>query len=399
MPDTASREYEASHPWLTFNLDFRQAPSRLWTLLGECRSKCHHLRNTPLRPDTWQQLHLVYLAKGVQGSAAIEGNSLSQEQVEDAIEGTLEVPPSREYLKREIENILSICNGIASKVMTEGGAKISMEWVYDTHRRQFEGLETEDYNLLGQFATVDIGVGRYRGAPRQDCEYLVQRLVDWVETQWSTRPDGTRWTDSMCAAIIKAVVAHLYFVWIHPFGDGNGRVSRLIEVLILLRAGVPMPAAQLLSNHYNLTRDRYYRELKNSSKSSDGLVSFLLYAVEGFRDGLKEQIEFVTNQQHRIFWRDYVYCVFRDKTGVASDRRRNLALEISAQDTPLVRQELLLRSALLATAYANSTDKTLSRDLKELEELKLITVSESGEVAANRDLLLPFLPMSVPEDS
>jgi hypothetical protein len=54
--------------------------------------------------------------------------------------------------------------------------------------------------------------------------------------------------------LIAAVVAHVYFEWIHPFGDGNGRTGRLIELKLLLEAGVPQPAAHLLSNHYNATR-------------------------------------------------------------------------------------------------------------------------------------------------
>jgi Fic/DOC family len=41
--------------------------------------------------------------------------------------------------------------------------------------------------------------------------------------------------------LVKAILAHLYIAWIHPFGDGNGRAARLMELRILLEAGVPMP--------------------------------------------------------------------------------------------------------------------------------------------------------------
>ncbi|WP_433223897.1 Fic family protein [Dactylosporangium sp. CS-047395] len=46
-------------------------------------------------------------------------------------------------------------------------------------------------------------------------------------------------------AMIKAMLAHLYLAWIHPFGDGNGRTARLIESQLLLQAGVPVPAANV----------------------------------------------------------------------------------------------------------------------------------------------------------
>ncbi|CED92167.1 Fido domain [Actinomyces succiniciruminis] len=65
-------------------------------------------------------------------------------------------------------------------------------------------------------------------------------------------------------AFILATLAHLHLTWIHPFGDGNGRMSRLLEFELLIRAGVPVPAAHLLSDHYNKTRDMYYSILEQT---------------------------------------------------------------------------------------------------------------------------------------
>jgi Fic family protein len=87
-------------------------------------------------------------------------------------------------------------------------------------------------------------------------------------------------------AILKAVVAHLYLAWIHPFGDGNGRTARLVEFQILLSSGVPSPAAHLLSNHYNQTRSEYYRQLDRASKSGGELAPFIEYGARGFVAGL-----------------------------------------------------------------------------------------------------------------
>ena len=49
----------------------------------------------------------------------------------------------------------------------------------------------------------------------------------------------------MAEGILKATLAHLYIAWIHPFGDGNGRTARLVEFMLLSRAGVPSPSAHL----------------------------------------------------------------------------------------------------------------------------------------------------------
>ncbi len=66
------RTYEKTHPWITFNLDLRQASSRLWLLLGEAQSKCEHLANAPVLPEDADFFYSLYLAKGVLATTAIE---------------------------------------------------------------------------------------------------------------------------------------------------------------------------------------------------------------------------------------------------------------------------------------------------------------------------------------
>jgi len=70
----------------------------------------------PLRPSTAQQLHRLYLAKGAAATIAIEGNTLSEAEVLQAVEGKLTVPPSKQYLKQEVDNIISACNLIGKQV-------------------------------------------------------------------------------------------------------------------------------------------------------------------------------------------------------------------------------------------------------------------------------------------
>ena len=100
------RSFERSHPWIQFSLDLRAAPAQLWIFLGEAASKCEHVAGVPLRPDTAERLHRLYLAKGLRATTAIEGNTLSEEEVLQHLEGKLNLPPSKEYLAKEIDNIL-----------------------------------------------------------------------------------------------------------------------------------------------------------------------------------------------------------------------------------------------------------------------------------------------------
>ena len=73
-----TRDYLASHPWISFRLDLKHAPWTFWNHMGEAHSKCRHLSKTPLPPGLARKMERVYLAMGARASAAIEGNSLNE---------------------------------------------------------------------------------------------------------------------------------------------------------------------------------------------------------------------------------------------------------------------------------------------------------------------------------
>ncbi len=233
-------------------------------------------------------------------------------------------------------------------------------------------------------------VGLYRGAPWEDCEYLVERLCQWLESS-DFDPSGDDWT--IPYALLKAMVAHLYIAWIHPFDDGNGRTARLMELQILLAAGVPMPATHLLSNHYNATRTEYYRRLDEASKSGGDVVPFLRYATQGFVDGLRMQVERVWGQQYADRWEQFVYETFGGRITTEAERRRlELVLALSDEQEPVARRDIPGLSPELAIAYSG-TQRMLSRDLNTLEKLGLVEQAGRGFWRARREQILAFRPL------
>jgi Fic family protein len=359
-------------------------------MLGECQSKCEHIAGTPLQPDISAFLHSVYLAKGVAATTAIEGNTLSEAQVRQQIEGKLTVPPSKEYLKQEVENILAGCNQILAGIASGKLPGLSADRIKELNRIVLHNLSLADeHTVPGEFRHHSVGVMDYRGAPAEDCDYLTQKLCDWLNGL--AFPKG----QEILGAMLKAVVAHLYLAWIHPFGDGNGRTARLVEVQILLCSGVPSPAAQLLSNHYNQTRSEYYRQLQQSSKSGGDLIPFLQYAIQGLRDGLVEQIEDIRTQHIQVAWINYVHDIFRTLDGEADSRRKHLILELSGSDKEEVGiDDLTTLSPRLAREYANKNMRTILRDVEKLEQLGLLK-RNGRQVSANQEVILAFLPTRV----
>ena len=394
MTQATGRTYLGTHPWLTFRLDLRQAPYELWMLLGEARSKIQHLGESLLAPETGEQLRQVYLAKGVHATTAIEGNTLSEQEVVEHLAGRLRLPPSQAYRAREIDNIVTTYNQITAELRDVGSRDLTAEKIRRYNGLILDGLAVDEGVIPGELASRRPAVGRYLAPPREDCDYLLTRLCEWLNGDDFAAPDEEL---AIPYAIIKAVVAHLYLAWIHYFGDGNGRTARCVELQILFATGqVPTPAAHLLSNHYNATRDEYYRQLDAASRQHDGSpIAFLVYAVRGLVDGLRQQLGAVWLQLFSDRWEQYVYQQFGDGRTPAHLRQRQLALDLSKHREPVPRSKLRDLSPKVATAYANRGEKTLTRDLNALIKRDLI-VAERGGYRPRREKILALLPNTAP---
>jgi len=385
------RTYEKTHPWITFTLDLRRASPAFWMLLGEARSKCDHIANVPLRPATAEQLHWLYFAKGVLATTAIEGNTLSEDEVLRHLEGKLRLPPSKEYLAREIDNIVTACNRIGTDVRSGHPPVLSVKTITEFNRLVLDKLHVGEGVIAGEVRTHSVGVARYRGAPAEDCEYLLERLCTWLSGP-DFEPPPNMPDMALVYAILKAIVAHLYLAWIHPFGDGNGRTARLVEFLLLVTSGVPGPAAHLPSNHYNQTRMEYYRQLDQASQSGGDVLPFLTYAVQGFVDGLRSQLERIRSQQWDVAWENYVHEKFQHHTSSSDVRRRHLLLDLSDRGDPTPFGKLREVSPRVAEAYATKTKKTLSRDLSALINMDLLELTAAG-YRPKKEMILAFLPL------
>jgi len=341
-------------------------------LLGEARSKCDHIKFVPLAAHTAKDLNYVYFAKGVNATTAIEGNTLSEEQVRERLEGTLQLPPSKEYLGVEIDNMIGAYNGIIAAVGRGEQVRVSIDTLCQLNKQILNGLDVEPQVVPGELRQYNVSAGTYIAAPWVDVPYLLTKLCEWLET---IRPPSE--DQRIPYAFIKAVTAHIYLEWIHPFGDGNGRLGRLAEFLILISSGVPLPAAHVLTSHYNDTRTEYYRQLNRASRSGGDLREFLVYAAQGMVDGLTAAIKRLHKQQEELMWRALVDEALPSH-GPAATRQRQLAVELGlSTERWVTKAEIRDMASALTVAYAGHP-KMLTRDLNRLRELGFVQVAVSG---------------------
>jgi len=378
------------YSWISFKFDLRRLPWWLWVNLGECASKCDHVKRVPLPPKLQQDLHKVYLAKGAHATTAIEGNTLSAEEVKDIVENRANIPMSKKYLEQEVRNILDACKDIANRISNDQSGNITKDFICNLNKLVLNDVPCEDGAVGGVVRRSEVVVGNvYRGPNAPDVPELLDEFCKWINSS-----DFESEQSPVVFSIIKAIVAHLYIAWIHPFGDGNGRTARLLEFAILLNSGIPSSTAHLLSNHYNATRDApegYYKQLDKASKTGE-VVGFFSYAIQGFLDGLKEHLNVIIDRVIYVTWKDFLYESFKTKGLTAPLRRqRDVLLELSKHPEGLLKSEV---EDSTAKFYKQKTTKTLTRDLNKLERIGFL-VQQEGKYKARIEQILMFRPFSV----
>jgi Fic family protein len=378
------------HSFLDFQIPDLRDKWLLWKMLGEAESKCQHIAGAALPPLVAQEMSAVYLAKGAHASTAIEGNTLSEAEVHQLVLGQRTQPTSREYLENEVQNVIDALTEIDRAIQEGRRMRLDKPRLKELNQKVLQGTEHEPNAVPGEFREHSVGVPSYRAVPARDIEILVERLINWIEliTRGRDITDQNRFAQS----VIGAIIAHVYLAWIHPFGDGNGRTARLVEAQILARSGkVPLPAINLLSDHYNRTRQKYFRAFDEARENRD-LSSFIEYAVAGLLDGLREHVAHIRETQLDVAWRNYIHEIMGSQVDGESRRRRRDIVLALGRGSAVNRADITTINADLRRAFAKRGDKTLTRDLNYLQQLELIRRPSRSLVEANWRLMEAFLP-------
>lgn len=368
------------YPHLLFRRNWVLSPYAL-ILLGQCEAYVQSINNTPILPQHYRSLMKVALLKGAQATTAIEGNTLSDEEITKVMDN-IKLPPSKEYQEIEVRNILNAYNELLNEIVNSGiDQLISKELLLRFHKMVGKDLGEHFAAIPGKLREAEVVVGRYRCPDHRDIPMLVDKLCQWLREEFKFGKVDLTFSE----VVIQAIVTHVYIEWIHPFGDGNGRTGRLVEFYILLRGGTPDIASHILSNYYNSTRTAYYTQLEKATETKD-LSKFIEYALLGFRDGLVQTLEVIQQSQFLNTWQKFIYDKFDSIRESSQDRvfrrQRLLALELPLEKEFTVSQVSEL-SIALAKVYSEKgvSGKTMHRDVERLVDLELLLKTKTGYIA------------------
>ena len=177
-------------------------------------------------------LRKVNRVRTIQGSLAIEGNQLSEEQITAILDGKRVIAPAREV--QEASNALSVYEQLDSFQFDHEQALLL------AHKNLMLGLIDD----AGQYRSGGVGVIKnnkvvHMAPPEGRVPKLMGDLFDWLAS-------------SEDHPLIKSCVFHYEFEFIHPFADGNGRMGRLWQTLILKQWNevfTYLPVESLVSAH------------------------------------------------------------------------------------------------------------------------------------------------------
>ena len=356
-------------------------------LLGQCELLVEIISETPLQPEIRRQLAKVSLIKGAQATTAIEGNTLSEDEISNILSDQKKLPESMQYQQQEVTNIIKGMNDLLDKVIDGKGLPgITPELLKEFHYKVGHDIGEQFAAEPGKFSGSERVVGRYKCPAPKAVPGLVKQLYEWLDQEFGSGKQD------FGQAVIAAIVAHVYIEWIHPFNDGNGRVGRLVEFYLLLHAGLPDITSHVMSNHYNKTRSEYYRQLEYAKQKND-LTQFIRYASQGFFDGLMDTWRTVNEAMVQHVWRSYVYEKFSQFEGLYKTvfkRRRTLILAMEKNQWYTL-DKLPDLSIKVAFVYAKfdkpAMMRTIKRDIAFLIDEKLLVKGDDKRYKVNSVVL------------
>jgi Fic family protein len=237
-------------------------------------------RMSALQSPQELRLRRVNRIKTVHGSLAIEGNTLSEEQISAIIDGKRVVAPLREI--QEVRNAIKVYDQF-----TEWNP-ISGDDLLQAHEILMAGLLDVPGNYRHKGVGIMGGDTVVHVAPPVDrVPQLMNDLFDWL-----------RRTDAH--PLIASSVFHYEFEFIHPFADGNGRMGRLWQTLILTQWN-PLFADIPVESMIYTNQQQYYATL-NQSTNQANCTPFIEFILENIIAVLQtEQVsEQVTEQVTRL---------------------------------------------------------------------------------------------------
>lgn len=224
---------------------------------------------------------LVTLTLDVVRSSEIEGERLNYEQVRSSIARRLGMNvagmvPSDRYTEGVVEMTLDATQNHLMP-LTEDRLFGWHAALFPTGRSGLYAIEVGRYRT-GEMQVVSGAMGKERVHYEAPAAHTMKAEMD-AFLAWFNG-------DSGIDPVLKAVIAHFWFIIIHPFDDGNGRIARAITDMQLARSDGSTQRFYSMSSRILVERKRYYEVLQQAQHSSGDITEWLLWSLHCLKSAL-----------------------------------------------------------------------------------------------------------------
>lgn len=313
----------------------------------------------PLRSEAMLQT----LTQDVVKSSEIEGEILDPEQVRSSIARRLGIEiGALTPADRDVEGIVEMMLDATQKYSEPLTEERLFSWhaaLFPTGRSGMHKIAVGAWrdDSSGPMQVVSGAIGKehvhYEAPPAAKLPGEMKAFLDWFETKDDTDP------------VLRAAIAHLWFVTIHPFDDGNGRIARAIADMALARSDHSPQRFYSMSAQIRQERNAYYDMLEATQKGDLDITPWLEWffaCLNRAFDGAEKTLADVFRKAE--FWKKHAGAVF-------NDRQRDMLNRL------LDGFEGKLTSSKYAAIEKVSPDTAL-RDMTDLVERGILTKDEGG---------------------
>lgn len=228
--------------------------------------------------DLRREASLLILTDDVVKSSAIEGENLNPEEVRSSIARRLGIEiaglvPASRNVEGIVEMMLDATQQFAKP--------LTKDRLFDWHAALFPTGRSGMHKItVGNWRTLEVGPMQVvSGALGNERVHFEAPSADRLEKEMQT---FLSWFNNVydIDLVLKAGISHLWFVTIHPFEDGNGRIARAISDMVLARADGTPERFYSLSSQIDAERKDYYNQLEKQQRNTTEITEWLEWFLD-----------------------------------------------------------------------------------------------------------------------
>jgi len=336
--------------------------NRQGKLIGKMGALGFELRN---------EANLEILTQEIIKSTEIEGEFLDREQVRSSIARRLGLEISGlVYSERNVDGIVDLMIDATKNYDRELNKERLLSWhaaLFPTGQSGMCKIIAGNWrnDSTGPMQVVSGALGKekvhYQAPPASQIENEMRIFFDWFNLEQNTD------------LVLKSAIAHLWFVTLHPFEDGNGRISRALSDMLLARSDEQSYRFYSMSTQIRKERNSYYDILEKTQKSGLDITGWLEWFLNCFLHSIENS--------HKLLGKViYKHSFWLKHSGINLNERQRKILNMLMEDF-----EGVLNTTKWAKIGKCSQDTAL-RDIQDLIEKGILAKSEQGGRSTNYEL-------------